>query len=93
MVCFSVCGDKSNISGESSKNARVQLLTDQVSGARGSGAGGECRVSCSQGNNGTPPSGDNVLEKISLDQYPLAQCNDLTTAVYYRCSNVSDTLT
>ena len=27
---------------------------------------------------------DDELERISLDDYPLAQCNDLTTAVYYR---------
>jgi len=32
---------------------------------------------------------DDELERISLDDYPLAQCNDLTTAVYYRHPNVN----
>ena len=69
------------------RGMRVQLLTDDRSG-RLSGPGGVCRVKCMEGQTPTttsnPPTGDNVLERISLEAYPLAQCNDKTAAVYYR---------
>ena len=74
------------------RGMRVQLLTDDRSG-RLSGPGGVCKVKCMEGQTATsttttssPPTGDNVLEKISLEAYPLAQCNDKTAAVYYRYS-------
>ena len=52
-----------------------------------SGPGGVCKVKCMEGltsPTSSPPPGDNVLERISLEAYPLAQCNDKTAAVYYR---------
>ena len=69
---------------------RVQLLTDSKSG-KGAGPGGVCKVKCVEGQQNptptttkAPPTGDNILERIALDAYPLAQCNDKTAAVYYR---------
>ena len=68
-------------------NMTVQLLTDDLSG-KYSGPGGVCKVKCLKGSTSptpTPPQqGENVLERISLEDYPLAQCNDLSPAVYYR---------
>merc|ERR1711990_1224227 len=37
-----------------------------------------------------PTGGPEVLELVSLENFPLAKCNDGTTAVYYRKSLNSD---
>ena len=84
---FSFCGKTDvRVAAEGGRGMRVQLLTDGRSG-RLSGPGGVCKVKCMEGQSSStssPPTGDNVLERISLEDYPLAQCNDKTAAVYYR---------